>query len=145
SPTLSSLPPVLEHLRARASTDARFKATAQEPFDLAYLPTNAQGVLVIRPAAIFAQPGMVKAAVMLNAELFSNIAMLGLKGRIMLSAEEIDWISMPLTLKKNSFLATGVWAIRTVKDFDWLKQMKALAPSLKEVRDGAHTYYCIPK
>jgi hypothetical protein len=159
--TCSAIPPVLEGQQVNTRADVKLKAAGREPFDLSYLPEDPHCVIVLRPAAIFAQPGMNKFTTKFHEFAAVIAARVGLKGEIALHVEDIDWMMLAFSRDfkgsvnikgaddhKNLVLGSGGEAnfvIHTVKDFDWLKHIKRLVPSLEEVHRGNRTFYYIPQ
>jgi beta-lactamase regulating signal transducer with metallopeptidase domain len=122
------------------------------PFDLAYISDDAHGFVMYRPTALFQRPGMAPVAKEVTEAMRKLFALSGRGGELQLRAEDIDLVVMTLTVKKpdehsggKASVLVGLRAVRTAKDFDWLKQVKALAPSLQEVHDSPHTSYRLPK
>jgi beta-lactamase regulating signal transducer with metallopeptidase domain len=142
------MPPGAEPLPAPAKNNT----PVNPPFDPVYIPDNVHGFVMCRPAALFKRPGMALYAKQVTKTFRELLARSGQGGDFPLSAEDIDWVVMTLTVKKpdehsggKASVFVGMRAVRTVKDFDWLKHVKALAPSVQEVHDGDRTSYRLPK
>lgn len=63
---------------------------AREPFDLTYVQPDARGVLVVRPAALFALPGADKIAAILDRELRDNAKAMGFAKWIDLKTANVE-------------------------------------------------------
>jgi beta-lactamase regulating signal transducer with metallopeptidase domain len=147
------LPPILEGARIRAANTAA-KQSDNKPFDLRYVPEDAKGILMFRPAITFARPGMRTFADLFTLEFHEFESRFLHGAKLELRIEDIDLVVATVTVTPptdgaggKATIQSGLRALRTVKDFDWLKQMKALIPSLQEVQihDAGQVYYRIPK
>jgi beta-lactamase regulating signal transducer with metallopeptidase domain len=122
-----------------------------DPFDLAYMPANPNGIFAVRPAAIFTLPGMKTKADLINGILDKEFA------HTLPAIEMIEQASTTLNLvprerSKNQpgRIMTGAFTVRTVRDFDWkpaCKQFAKLGPGkdldLVEIHFHGKTYYRI--
>jgi beta-lactamase regulating signal transducer with metallopeptidase domain len=136
-----------------AEKPASASAISTAPFDLSYIPPDARGVVALRPAAFFGQPGMQKYARLLNGVIAAQLLALG-KESPGLGVADIEQVVFPLTLHYNPKAPKGQRRgmifgpgamIRSARDFDWHKQLGTWLPGLAEAHHGGVTYYRIPK
>jgi hypothetical protein len=131
-----------------------FKAAAaeREPFDLSYLAADATGVVAVRPAAIFARPGMKKYADLLNKYLAMGSKDVGFCEGLTLPFDQLEQVSASAFIKplygtgpKKSGLMLGQPVLRTAKDYDWKGRFIDLLPGIEEVSYHGRVYYRVPK
>lgn len=123
---------------------------AAEAFDRTYVPASARGVMVYRPAALFGSPGMEKLAAMHNRDLERWARQLGMKGEFLLKLQAVEQVTGEITFVRpkgdeKAAVMVALRSVRTVKDFDWVKLMRELAPGLAEEKRDGKTLYCIPR
>lgn len=129
-----------------AETPKETKAE-RPPFDLTYLPSDAVGVLAIRPNAIFADPAMEPLARMADKGLAQLRQLFQVPVGPKLSIKEIEQVIGHIELfgKKTEMtglgLGLGLIVIRVAHDFDWLKLMRQLDPKTKEIHTKDAVYY----
>lgn len=119
------------------------------PFDLTYVPSDAMGVIAIRPSDVFANSAMKPLAGMANQGLAELRQYLKLSANPKLPIEDIEEIVAyisKLTSKTNGKESTyGIMCklvtIRAKHDFDWLKLMRQLDPKIEEIQHEGQVYY----
>ncbi len=138
-----------------AGTGERDRA---EPIELVYIPENAVGVFVFRPAATFRRAGMEKWANMIDASVTRNFESEIVRemridptkpGLPRLKARDIEWVACGMSFGRNGVkegtkLHTVMFSgftIRTTQPFDWLKMFNAWGIKTTEVRDGGLVYH----
>jgi hypothetical protein len=126
-----------------------------EPFDLTYLPDDAQGLVAARPSAIFRRPGMAPYRVMLNlwiGQQWSKAANeFGFDpAKPGQGPPRVEMFEEVLTLvsiwraggkKPDEGLALGVCSVRTTEPVDWVTLFRAFKGDPTEIRDGDRVYY----
>jgi beta-lactamase regulating signal transducer with metallopeptidase domain len=127
-----------------------------EPFDLSYVPDDAQGLVAVRPSALFRRSGMARYRVMLNlwigqewskaASTFGfDPAKPGLGPlRVEMFEEAMTLVSIWRTggKKPNGRIAAGeVLSVRTTEPVDWVTLFRAFKQDPSEIRDGDRVYY----
>jgi hypothetical protein len=142
--------------RSPSSAKENHFPQAQEAaaFDLTYLTTDYPGVIALRPGAVLGRPELKKLLPWLNREFRQESTMLvKTKGGLDLPLEEIEQVICPAVIRtdrnapadRRSQLITTLNLVRTVHDFDWKRQLKALAPELEEASYAGRVYYRTPK
>jgi hypothetical protein len=126
------------------------------PFDLSYLPDDAQGLVAVRPSAVFRRSGMAPYRVMLNlwigqqwskaaSEFGFDPAKPGLGPlRIEMFEEAMTLVSIWRTggqKPDGRVAAGGVFSVRTTEPVDWVTLFRAFKQDPNEVRDGDRVYY----
>jgi beta-lactamase regulating signal transducer with metallopeptidase domain len=136
----------------KSSSQAAAPAAEVEPFDISYLPPDAMGAVAFRPAAVFGRPGLKKYADENNKSIAAVCKMYGLSRAFGLPIEEIAQVSatvrigtdkMPNKTRNTLMLLTPI-VIRSVKPFDWGKELKELIPGVTETRHGKQVVYKFP-
>jgi beta-lactamase regulating signal transducer with metallopeptidase domain len=134
---------------------AKSPAAADElpPFDLSLIPAKADGVMLVRPAALFARPEMKPVAECWNRALAELLREWGFGPDFTLSLGEIEQVVGPFELKtyteeerkpmpggEGHAVIMGMSAIRMTPGFDWRAKLKALPPALgvKEVKPSVY-------
>lgn len=129
------------------NTDTQNESKIERPpFDLTYLPSDAMGVIAIRPSVIFSDPAMKPLADMANQGLAQLRQFFKLPREPKLSIEDIEETIGNITIKPDDKkhglrLMAGLTMIRINHEFDWLKLMRQLDPKTEEVRHGDRVYY----
>jgi beta-lactamase regulating signal transducer with metallopeptidase domain len=123
------------------------------PFDLSFVPPKADGVVLIRPAALLARPEMKAVTECWNRALAEWLREWGFGPDFALSLGEIEQAVGPFELKtltdeerkqhpngEGHAIMMGLAAIRVTPGFDWPAKLKALPPAmgLKEVTPGVY-------
>lgn len=121
-------------------------------FETAYLPDDAMGIYAVRPAAIFDRPGMKKWSDMFNEAFAHFLKEVKAPAELGVRLEDIEQVvgkvimrTQPEAKGAQSALLTTLGMVRTVKPFDWKKQMLALVPQSTEMRHSGQVYYKCPK
>ncbi len=141
-----------DRLYVVAFTDA---GTVAEPvpFDLSYLPPDAQGAWAIRPPALFGRPDLKKQTAQLN-ELVGAFSKAGLNlpPELILPLEGFEQLTGSVIVKTDkdskgpqSAMLLQVSMMRAVKEFDWKKQFLTMMPKAVEVECAGKVYYRVPK
>lgn len=118
-------------------------------FDLSYVAPDALGVLAFRPAAAFELPGLKKYAAMVNTMIAESTKPLRLKGEFHLSVNDVEQIigSHRLIHRPDApegqrrMVVTELSMIRTVRPFDWKKEIEAVGAELTEIEFEGGVYY----
>jgi beta-lactamase regulating signal transducer with metallopeptidase domain len=133
---------------AENSTRAASHKPECPPFDLTYIPPSARGVIAYRPAVLFGAPGMGPAVAECNKQLGTVPRAMGLKGDLHWGVEDIEQVTGDFIVEQrqdgHGSVQMALRSARTVKDFDWLKQMRDLLPGLTEGKEQGKTVYHIP-
>jgi BlaR1 peptidase M56 len=123
------------------------------PFDLSLVPAKADGVVLIRPAALLGRPEMKPLADCWNGLLAAYFREWGFGPDFTFSLAEIEQAVGPFELKTLSAaerkqnpngeghaVVMGLTAIRMMPGFDWPAKLKSLPPALgvKEVKPGVY-------
>ncbi len=142
-----------EKAAAAAGADRAAEPTAEaEPFDLSYIPSDAMGVVAFRPTSVFGRPGLKMQAAAADKEIADLCKFFGLPRAIGLSVGQIAQVYAPFRITTDktrkegqSDVRFGVpLVIRSVKDFDWAKELKGLVPGVTEARSGSRLLYKLP-
>ncbi len=138
----------------RPATDPRPALPPQKhlPFDLSYLPPGAQGVVAIRPAAIYGRPEMKEVAELLDGELAKVCEQFGMKQGPKLSIRDVEQVVARLVIQtrkeekedQSSMLFGRPLAIRTARNFDWKTLLYAAAPGTAAVEHSGKVYHKLP-
>jgi len=126
---------------------------APAPFDMSYLPPDAQGAWAVRPSAIFGRPDMKEQTAKLNKfVVLLSKKHLNLPPELILPLEDFEQISGGAVIRtdkakdeRQSALLLQLTMIRSVKDFDWKKQIQTMIPKAIEVEHKGKTYLRVPK
>jgi beta-lactamase regulating signal transducer with metallopeptidase domain len=125
-------------------------------FDLTYVPEDANGLVAIRPAALFRRQGMAAYSALLNQMLVPVIAKVAKQegidltqaGLVLPPIESIDQITVGVYLtrtedKKGPPRRVGFsgFMVRTSEPFDWANLLRASKAKLTEVRHKDQVYY----
>ena len=138
---------------APAGADRAAESTAEaEPFDLSYIPSDAMGVVAFRPSSVFGRPGLKMQAAAADKQIADLCKFFGLPRAIGLSVGQIAQVYAPFRITTDktrkegqSDVRFGVpLVIRSVKDFDWAKELKGLVPGVTEARSGGRLLYKLP-
>jgi beta-lactamase regulating signal transducer with metallopeptidase domain len=123
-------------------------------FELSYVPTDAMGLIAMRPAAAFHRAGMDRYAAAANqivARELMQICQPGLaSAKCPLRLEAIDQVTLGVYLRSSGVkkpprsLVLGGLMVRTTEPFDWKAQIQAWLPGMTEVHEGSHVYYRLP-
>ena len=136
-----------------AGADRAAESTAEaEPFDLSYIPSDAMGVVAFRPSSVFGRPGLKMQAAAADKQIADLCKFFGLPRAIGLSVGQIAQVYAPFRITTDktrkegqSDIRFGVpLVIRSVKDFDWAKELKGLVPGVTEARSGGRLLYKLP-
>jgi beta-lactamase regulating signal transducer with metallopeptidase domain len=124
------------------------KGKDREPFNLAYAPPDAIGLIAFRPAEILGQPGLKSHLDFINQEIAQllkehNLPLLSLR------IEEIDQIMGGIYYQNDENAPEGtrnqifgtISYVRTVKPFDWNKHFHTAFPDLTEVQHAGKVYH----
>jgi beta-lactamase regulating signal transducer with metallopeptidase domain len=122
-----------------------------EPFDLSYLSPEAKGVWAFRPAALLNRPELQKQVAFFDAYFAMGFKAAQLNVKPDVSIADIDMIAGQIQIHTDphqkehpSSLVASLNVVRTVKDFDWKKQMDKLLPGAAEVVCEGKVYYQAP-
>jgi hypothetical protein len=118
-------------------------------FDLSYVPPNAKGVYGFRPAVLCSHSEIQPFVARLNEELPKAMAAFGFKGEFDLKVEDIEQMTGIVEFKRmpdnKNAVMTSFTMIRTVRDFDWAKQIKTWLPGVAVCQYQGHEYFKAPK
>jgi len=129
-----------------------------EPFDLSYLPEGSQGMVAVRPSALFRRSGMGVYRTLLNlwiGQQWSKAAnAIGFDpakpGQGPLRVEMFEQVTTIFRFertggkKPNGRLMVGdVISARTTEPVDWVGLLRAFRQELTEAREGGRVYYKI--
>jgi hypothetical protein len=121
------------------------------PFDLTFVPPQADGVVLIRPAALLARPEMKPVVERWNRALAAGFRELGFGPDFTVPLEAIEQIVGPFEMRKlteeeqkqhpngeRHTVVMGMTVIRMAPGFDWRAKLKTLPPTLPcaEVEPG---------
>lgn len=119
------------------------------PFDLTYVPPDVVGVVAIRPAEFFRQPGAAALVEPINTDFAEELKDFGLSGDPALRLDAIEQIICEVKLVHNKkapkdqqnevILAPNL--IRMENDFDWKERMRSVVPKAEEIHYRGKTYY----
>lgn len=129
---------------AAPSTDNSRRA----PFDLTYMTPDVVGVMTIRPAEFFRQPGTVALVQPINTAIAEELKGFGLSGDPVLRLDEIEQVIGEVKLTHNDKAPKGQQnqlilspnLIRMEKDFDWKQRMRTVAEA-EEIHYRGKIYY----
>lgn len=123
------------------------------PFEFRYLGPNVQGVLALRPADVFGQPGLKEAC----KETWERLAPLLGKQSIRLPGDlrpdNFDQVVFELNInvkpktkdEKGQFMAgAGSMLIRMKSDFDWVDLVRSFGGVVNEAREQRQLFYRVP-
>jgi hypothetical protein len=121
----------------------------REPFDLSWFPTDALGVLAVRPAAVLKRPGMERLTDELNQQITSECKKLGMNNGLGLPLEDLDQVvgkfqtlhQVDTKDGKKEALVAGLYMLRTAKDFDWKSLLQSNSPELAATQYRGKVYY----
>jgi beta-lactamase regulating signal transducer with metallopeptidase domain len=126
------------------------------PFDLSYLPEDVQGLVAVRPAALFRRAGMARYRVMLNLWIAQRWAEAAREcgfdpAQPGLGPLRVEMFEEAMTLvqywradgaKPNGRVGIGeVLSVRTTEPVDWVTLFRALKQDPTELRAGERVYY----
>jgi beta-lactamase regulating signal transducer with metallopeptidase domain len=119
------------------------------PFDLSYVPSDAVGVVAMRPAELFRRSGAAMLTDPINTAFAELLKDFGLTGDPVLHLDAIEQIIGEVKLNHNpkapkgrqNELILGPNLIRMEKDFDWKESMRAVVPKAEEIHYRGKTYY----
>jgi hypothetical protein len=119
------------------------------PFDLSALPSDALGVVAIRPQALFGRPALKSLTRKVNDALGQVLKSNGLSP---LGVEDIEQIVSTVIYwhdggpkHDQKGVVLGISLIRSAKNYDWNKALKTLGPDAEEVKYAGTVYYRLPK
>jgi hypothetical protein len=121
----------------------------REPFDLSWFPTDAMGVLAVRPAAVLKRPGMVPLTKELNEEITREFKELGMSKGLGLPLENLDQVLARFQVLhevdtkdgKKENLVAGLYMLRTVHAFNWKGLLQSNPPELAAISYRGKVYY----
>jgi beta-lactamase regulating signal transducer with metallopeptidase domain len=121
--------------------------------DLSYLPPDAMGAWGIHPAALFRRPEMKEYTAKFNKLVaLASKSFLKLPDDMILPVEDFEQITGTVLLRTDktkkegqTAMLTSVSMMRSVKDFDWAKQFKAIFPKAEEVNYEGKVYFKVPR
>jgi beta-lactamase regulating signal transducer with metallopeptidase domain len=119
------------------------------PFDLTYVPPDAVGVMAIRPAEFFRQPGAAALVEPINSAFAEELKDFGLSGDRALRLDAIEQIICEVRLHHNKKapkdqqdeVMLAPILMRMEKDFDWKERMRSVVPKAEEIHYRGKTYY----
>jgi hypothetical protein len=123
--------------------------SVREPFDLSWFPTDALGVLAVRPAAFLKHPGMERLSQELNEQITREFKKLGMSNGLGLPLENLDQVLGKFQVLhevdtkdgKKEALVAGLFMLRTVEDFDWKGLLQSNRPELAAISYRGKVYY----
>jgi beta-lactamase regulating signal transducer with metallopeptidase domain len=123
----------------------------REPFDLHYLSPNAKGIWAFRTASLFDRPEFKKHIAFFDALLVMGLQASDVKVKPDLSIADIDTIAGQVILRTSSSnrehpseMLNNLNMVRTVKPFDWKKQIDKILPGAVEVPCEGKAFYKAP-
>jgi beta-lactamase regulating signal transducer with metallopeptidase domain len=140
---------------ALPATEAPSGPATSVAFDLTYVPEDANGLVAIRPAALFRRRGMAAYSALLNMSLMPEIAkaakVLGFDltrdGLVLPRIESIEQFTLGIYLtrmedkKAPRRVGFSGLMVRTSEPFDWANLLRASKAKLTEVRLENRVYY----
>jgi hypothetical protein len=142
-------------LRGFAFRGAGQEMTAEakrDRFDLSYLRADAKGVWAARPAIVFGRPEMKKYLAFFDLQMAETLKELQINSKPDFSIADIDQMAGvalvqtdPQQKEHPSSLMYSMTMFRTVKEFDWKKQMDKFLPGGVEVPFEGKKYYRVEK
>ncbi len=136
----------------KPSKDAATPAPEEEPFNLSFLAPDAMGIVAVRPSAVLCRPGLKKYADEANKGVAALCKLYGLSRAFGLPIQDIDQVSATIRIgtdkttegTRNNLMLQTPFVIRSVKPFDWSKELKELIPGVTEARHGGKVVYKFP-
>jgi beta-lactamase regulating signal transducer with metallopeptidase domain len=123
----------------------------REPFDLHYLSPNAKGIWAFRTASLFDRPEFKKHIAFFDAFLVMGLQASEVKVKPDLSIADIDTIAGQVILRTSSSnkehpseMFNSLNMVRTIKPFDWKKQIDKILPGAVEVPCEGKAIYKAP-
>jgi hypothetical protein len=117
-------------------------------FDLTYLPRHAKSVVALRPAVLFAQPGMERIAREFDEASKEACKLFKVGDNPLPPVAEIEQLILLPELrtqkdakKEQTALLFSLSSIRVTHDYDWAGHLKRALPELVEVRCGRGVYF----
>jgi hypothetical protein len=119
------------------------------PFDLSYVPPGTDGIVCVRPSALFGQPGMKSVADQWGKQIAQAFVTLGLPQDIEIPLDAIEQVVGPVSLYKygkplpggqTHGLAMGLSMIRMNRDYDWPALIRTLGQRfpIQDLGDGVY-------
>jgi beta-lactamase regulating signal transducer with metallopeptidase domain len=120
----------------------------REPFDLPYLSPEAKGIWAFRTVSLFDRPEFKKHIAFFDAFLVMGLQASEVKVKPDLSIAGIDTIAGQVFLRTSSSqkehpseMLNSLNMVRTMKPFDWKKQIDKILPGAVEVPCEGKAYY----